>query len=200
MLSPIAYPAGNERNETLHTLTWVRPVLRPGDTVLDIGCGAGYVLAELADEHPVMGVDIVNLLRVPLPRFALFDGLHLPGADRAFDVVLLTFVLHHVPNERKVALVREAVRVARRNLVILEDTPRTLFDRIACSMHGRMHRRRIGSRASFGFYDQGRWERFFDALGLRVVSSRALPRFGRDRLRPWARSAFVLELAQGTEG
>jgi len=179
----------------MHTLSFVRPALRPGDRVLDIGCGDGWVLAELATEHEVMGVDIVDLRRKELPPFGfeLYDGLQVPCADGSFDVVLLTFVLHHVPNDRKPQLVREARRVTRRNVVVLEDTPRNAIDRRACNMHGRAHRKRIGTTADFGFYDQEGWEIFFDQQGLRVTTSRALPRFGRDLIRPWARSWFVLE-------
>ena len=179
----------------MHTLSFVRPVLRAGDRVLDIGCGEGWVLAELAGEHEVMGVDIVDLRRKFIPPFGfeLYDGLQVPCADGSFDVVLLTFVLHHVPNDRKAQLVREARRVTRRNVVVLEDTPRNAIDRLACNMHGRAHRKRIGTTADFGFYDQTGWEIFFDQQGLRVTTSQALPRFGRDLIRPWARSWFVLE-------
>jgi ubiquinone/menaquinone biosynthesis C-methylase UbiE len=176
----------------MHTLSWVRPVLRAGDRVLDLGCGEGFVLAELAREHEVVGVDIVDLRATALPRFALYDGIHVPFPDASFDVVLITFVLHHVPDDLKPALVREARRVTRRDLVVLEDTPRTLLDRLACRAHGQAHRRKIGSTAEFGFYDQARWERFFADLGLRVVRSVAMPRFERDWKRPWARSCFVL--------
>src|SRR5947207_10939845 len=95
----IIYPPGNVRKETMHTLSFVRPVLRAGDSVLDIGCGDGWVLAELAEQHEVMGVDIVDLRKVELPEFALYDGVSVPCADASFDIVLLTFVLHHVPNE-----------------------------------------------------------------------------------------------------
>jgi SAM-dependent methyltransferase len=164
--------------------------------VLDVGCGEGYVLAELAAAHEVMGVDIVDLRATELPRFALYDGLHLPCADGSFDAVLLAFVLHHVPNDLKPALVREARRVTRRTLVVLEDTPRTFLDRLACGLHGRAYRRKVGSTAAFGFYDQARWDAFFAELGLAVVTSTALPRFERDWKRPWARSCFVLEKAK----
>jgi SAM-dependent methyltransferase len=190
----ICYPPGTARRLTMHTLSCVRPALRRGDAVLDIGCGEGFVLAELADDHDVMGVDVVDLRATALPRFAVYDGLRVPCPDQSFDVVLLAFVLHHVPNDRKATLVREACRVARRTIVVLEDTPRTFLDRLACALHGRAFRRKVGSTASFGFYDQARWESFFVAAGLRVAASTALPRFGRDWKRPWARTCFVLEV------
>jgi ubiquinone/menaquinone biosynthesis C-methylase UbiE len=181
----------------MHTLSCVRPALRPGDAVLDIGCGEGFVLAELAAEHQVMGIDVVDLRATSLPRFARYDGLHVPCPDRSFDVALLTFVLHHVPNELKPVLVREVARVTRRAIVVLEDTPRTLLDRLAATLHGRAFQRKVGSTAAFGFYDQGRWERFFADAGLRVAVSTRLSRLERDWKRPWARSCFVLEVERG---
>jgi ubiquinone/menaquinone biosynthesis C-methylase UbiE len=190
---PITYPPGNVRKETFHTLSFVGPALEPGWSVLDIGCGAGYVLGELAPERDVMGIDIVDLRAIELPRFALYDGLTVPCEDDSFDVVLLTFVLHHVPNDRKAQLVAEARRVARRRVVVLEDTPKNPIDQLACWAHGHMHRRRIGTQADFGFYSQKKWENFFVERGLRVATSTALPRFGRDLIRPWARTGFVLE-------
>ncbi len=188
----IKYPPGNLRKETFHTLAYIDPVVEPGWSVLDIGCGGGHVLGELSADHPVMGVDIVDLRAVDLPRFALYDGLTVPCDDQSFDVVLLTFVLHHVPNERKRALLAEARRIARRCVVILEDTPRTLLDRLACWLHGHFHRRRIGSRAGFGFYSQRQWEAVFRHEQMTIERSVALPRFSRDLIRPWARSWFVL--------
>jgi hypothetical protein len=107
--------------------------------------------------------------------------------------VLLTFVLHHVPNDKKVPLVREARRVTRRSVIVLEDTPRNAIDWWACNIHGRSHRKRIGSTADFGFYPQDVWEKFFADHGLTVRSSERCPRFSRDVIRPWARTAFVLD-------
>jgi len=189
-----AYPPGNLPHVTSHTLSYLRPALEPGWSVLDVGCGEGWVCAELALEgRDVTGVDIIDVRRADVASFRLWNGEHLPFPDESFDVVALVFVLHHVPNALKPGLLREARRVARQRVFILEDTPRTPLDWLAGWMHGHRHRRQIGSTADFGFYTQRAWERLCPEHGLAVGRSTRVPRFERLWWRPWARSAFVLD-------
>lgn len=176
-----------------HTLGLVLPHIASTDSVLDIGCGEAHVTAGIARRaHDTWGADIVDLRRAHVPHFLRYDGVTLDVPDRRFDVVVLSFVLHHVPDELKPALVAEARRVCRRTLLVLEDTPRTAFDRWTSRRHGETYRAKIGSTAGFGFYTQAAWERFFAAAQLEVCESRRLPRLCRDPLQPYARSFFVL--------
>jgi len=194
MLDPSLYPHPNTRKVTLHTLSFVRPLLEPGMSVLDVGCGEGWVIGELAsDKHPVKGLDIVDIRRAPTDDFALYSGTTLPCPDQSFDLVMLNFVLHHLPNEEKPKLLREAMRIARKRIFVLEDTPRTPIDWLAAWLHGRKYRREIGSTADFGFYGRRQWEKIFAAEGLTVTKSVALTRFERLWWRPWARGYFVLD-------
>ncbi len=153
----IDYRSQTVRRETLHTVSLVAPHVAPGASVLDVGCGEGYVLEELAARGAgeLFGADVVDIRRQKQRSFRLFDGLELPFIDRRFDVVVLSFVLHHVPDDRKRALVREALRVCRGTVVIVEDTPSTLLDRIMNRRHGESFRRRIKSAAPFGFLTAG---------------------------------------------
>ena len=100
---PVRYRSGTIRKETLHTVSLLTPHLGPGASVLDIGCGEGYVLDELQARGVagVQGVDIVDIRRNKDYPCRLYDGQTLPFLDRSFDLVVLSFVLHHVPNERK---------------------------------------------------------------------------------------------------
>ena len=192
----IAYRSRTVRRETLHTVSLVAPHVTPGASVLDVGCGEGYVMEELAARGAgeVFGVDVVDLRRDKRRPFRLFGGIDLPFIDRRFDVVVLSFVLHHVPDERKRALLREALRVCRGTVVIVEDTPVTLLDRLLSHRHGETYRRRIASAAPFGFLTAGEWRWLFRGMGLEP-ESRPLSRFCRSLLQPLARTAFLLRVA-----
>jgi ubiquinone/menaquinone biosynthesis C-methylase UbiE len=191
-------PSKPVQRDVRHTLSLVTPNLRPGDSVLDVGCGSSYVTSAIAETHAdTWGVDIVDCRLAALPNFKLYDGLTIDFPDNRFDVVMLAFVLHHVPNELKPKLVAEARRVCKRSLLVLEDTPRTAVDRFFSRRHGEKFRRSIGSTADFGFYTQSEWETFFAAEQFDVVESRRLSRFCRDPFQPYARSFFVTQPRTG---
>ena len=60
---PVRYRSRTVKKETLHTVSLLTPHLEPGASVLDIGCGEGYVLDELVARGVtgVQGVDIVDI-------------------------------------------------------------------------------------------------------------------------------------------
>lgn len=191
----ITYRSTTVRKETLHTVSLLVPHLTPGASVLDVGCGEGYVLEELAARGAgqLFGVDVVDIRQNQTRPFSLFDGVSLPFEERRFDLVVLSFVLHHVPDDRKRALLREALRVCRGSVVVLEDTPRTVLDRLISRQHGQAYRKRIHSTASFGFLTDGEWRWFFRGMGIEPVT-RPLSRFCRSILQPFARTSFLLRV------
>ena len=105
--------------------------LEPGWRVLDYGSGTGLVsrwLARRLGVQPVLAdlVDYQNRRR-EIPYVKMDDPFHVPAEDRAFDAVLLLFALHHNPYEAQGKVLTEAARLARRRLIVIEDTP---FNRV----------------------------------------------------------------------
>jgi SAM-dependent methyltransferase len=94
--------------------------------VAEVGCGDGALLAELGArglsgelhgfEVSEEAARIARSRGVPgLAEVTVYDGARLPAADGAFDLVVLSHVLEHVPDP--VALLRECARVARAVIV-----------------------------------------------------------------------------------
>ncbi|HLZ68762.1 MAG TPA: methyltransferase domain-containing protein [Dehalococcoidia bacterium] len=103
-----------------------RAELHPGETVVDLGCGAGLdsLLAARAvgETGHVIGVDfapqmverarrVANVARMPQVEIRLADGCALPLADESADAVLVNGIFNLNPD--KTALLREAGRVLR---------------------------------------------------------------------------------------
>jgi ubiquinone/menaquinone biosynthesis C-methylase UbiE len=125
------------------TLTLAHAALRPGEQVLDVGCGTG-VLTRLASDAVgpdgrVVGFDpaprMIAVARRNAARagsraeFRLLAVEDLPLEDGAFDIALASAVLHHLPRDVKRAGLREIWRVLRpagRFLVVDLDRPGNL--------------------------------------------------------------------------
>jgi SAM-dependent methyltransferase len=98
-----------------------RAGLRP-QTVVEIGCGDGAVLAELsARGWTVDGFELSENAanharrRNVARRVEVFDGEHVPAQPNHYDLAVLSHVLEHVPDP--LPLLTEAARVATWTLV-----------------------------------------------------------------------------------
>ena len=109
-------------------------LLQPTDdgrtlSVLDVGTGLGDIPARvraLARERGAavctVGLDASEVLALAARDATLAmvraDARRLPIADRSFDVVLCSQVLHHFRRDDGIALLRELDRVARRRVIV----------------------------------------------------------------------------------
>jgi ubiquinone/menaquinone biosynthesis C-methylase UbiE len=100
--------------------------VRPGQRVLEIGCGTGDLLLAAKQTQPaatVVGLDPDLSALARAGRKARRSGLavqldrgyadQLPYADDSVDVVLSSFMLHHVPVDQRELVIREVRRVLR---------------------------------------------------------------------------------------
>ncbi len=112
----------------LYQALQITPLVRPGDRVLDLGCGPANQLIQVAQLNPdahFTGLDasaeMLNRARDTIRRcgtanieLACGDMISLAQfADASFDCVISTMSLHHLPDE---AALVDAMRAARRVL------------------------------------------------------------------------------------
>jgi ubiquinone/menaquinone biosynthesis C-methylase UbiE len=101
--------------------------LQSGEVVLDVGCGTGtqalVAKKRVGETGRVCGIDPSTSLLAGARRKALRSGLsidfqpggieQLPYPDQSFDVVLSTFMMHHLPDDIKRQGLAEIARVLR---------------------------------------------------------------------------------------
>jgi ubiquinone/menaquinone biosynthesis C-methylase UbiE len=101
--------------------------LRPGESVLDVGCGTGSVAIvagrQVGEQGAVFGVDASLQMLARAERKAARAGVPvvfrhapvqaLPFPDARFDVVLSTVMLHHLPRTARGQCLTEARRVLK---------------------------------------------------------------------------------------
>ena len=136
--------------------------------VLDVGCGDGLLAHLITQKRPdikLMGIDV--LARRETHIFVQkFDGQVIPHEDSSFDGVMFVDVLHHT--EDPMILLREAVRVARKFVLIKDHTLNgfcagptlRLMDWVGNAHHG--------VSLPYNYWPQRRWLETFEALELKV--------------------------------
>lgn len=206
-MRPPPFPIGDVPVTRGHALNWIAPyydavcrlvglgttfrrhvvaivAIRPGDTVLDVGCGTGVLTRLAADaaggSGAVWGIDPApDMVRVAMIKAAEIGNAarFKPGAIEnlefgagSFDVVLISLVLHHLPADVRAVGLREVRRVLkpRGRLAIVEFDhsasalarylllPLRASDRIAELLHGDMAE--LLRAAGFeGVTPAGRW-------------------------------------------
>lgn len=100
-----------------------------GETVLDFGSGRCELSKLLGARNHTTNVDIFKGCK----DTDVYDGHTLPYDDDSFDVVVSMFVLHHIPHHE--SIVRELTRVARKRIIVVEDYPITMYDRLVSKLH-----------------------------------------------------------------
>lgn len=114
------HPIALLRAENAVRKEWISSQIVPNQTILDIGCGAGFLANFLAQKgHVVTGIDLseTSLTVARLHdqthsvEYIQASAYHLPFEQAKFDVVCATDVLEHLEYPER--LIQEASRVLR---------------------------------------------------------------------------------------
>ncbi|EAM47774.1 class I SAM-dependent methyltransferase (plasmid) [Crocosphaera watsonii WH 8501] len=138
--------------------------LKPGDKILDVGCGKGYLLYEFTRVIPqiqVCGIDIsqygIEHAKEEIkPFLQVGNATDLPYADQSFDLVISLTTLHNLYNYDLYKALQEIERVGKNHKYVLVESYRNeqervnlLYWQLTCET----------------FYTPQEWEWFFQQAG-----------------------------------
>ena len=123
--------------------------IKPGDRVLDVGCGKAFLLYDFTQAVPgveVAGVDvsgygIEHAKEEVRPFLQVASAAKLPFADKSFDLVISINTLHNLCNFELDAALREMERVGKKNKYLCveswrneEEKVNLLYWQLTCRM------------------------------------------------------------------
>jgi ubiquinone/menaquinone biosynthesis C-methylase UbiE len=123
--------------------------LKPGDSILDVGCGKAFLLYEFTQVVPgvkVRGIDISrygieNAKPEVQPFLQVGNATELPFPDRSFDLVISITTFHNLYCYELDKAVREIERVGKKNKYIVvesyrneEEKANLLYWQLTCEM------------------------------------------------------------------
>ena len=156
-----------------------------GQKILDLGSGSGHIAQRVQNNYGVklVCVDIVDYNQTKLPLI-IYDGKCIPFKNAMFDVVILSFVLHHATNP--VQLLKEAKRVLRPEgiIIILEDIYYNRFELLVIIILHVIYDVTFNHvTTSFNFKTKKEWEKIFKELNLNTIYKRIFRSFFAPAIR-----------------
>lgn len=138
--------------------------LTAANSLLDVGCGKGFMLHDFRELIPGITVAGVDISRYAIeramedvkPYVAVADAQALPYPDRSFDLVVSINTVHNLPLEECKQALREIMRVTRKDAFVTVDAYRTPEEK------GRMD---MWNLTALTYMSMAEWEKLFADAG-----------------------------------
>jgi len=167
----------------------------PSWTVLDVGAGDGRLSSYVAARTGA-AITLCNLGPRSESRqtcLPMSSPTVLPCADKAYHVVMMAFVLHHMESAgEQELLLKEALRVARQRLIILEDTAVGPLERLANRAFDYCLNAPYGVSCPFTYRSTDAWIATLERIGFRECHFRTF-RGTWPNLKAYTQSVIVAE-------
>lgn len=165
--------------------------IKEGSKILDLGCGSAIIANEFQNYFKVkiVGLDIKDYRIFPIP-FRIYDGKNIPFEDNSFDIVLISYVLHHCQNPE--IILKEAKRIGQK-IIIFEDLPEGILAKARNKIHELIYNFCFAKNSPpLNFKTKKEWEEIFEKLELKLIAEKRISTIF-DFYDPAKRVLFVLK-------
>jgi SAM-dependent methyltransferase len=141
-----------------------------GASVLDIGCGDGSIarlIAASRSDLTFQGVETRSRAGCAISCVS-YDGASLPFSDSCLDACMLVDVLHHAENPR--ALLAEACRVSRSNILIKDHFCETSLDRATLKLMDWAGNRQHRVELKYNYMSRNEWDKLYSETGCNIAA------------------------------
>jgi SAM-dependent methyltransferase len=166
----------------------ILPYFKKTDKILDFGCGTCCHTKKLKElGYNVVGLDIEDKSKCLSPE--LYDGKTIEYPDNHFDIIICSFVLHHIKYPEET--LKELRRVGKK-IIIYEDIPESEIDYYFTNKHGESH------WGNGKFYNTKQWIDIFRKNGFDIkyvedISRYEFPFSDKPWFYPIKKSLFIIE-------
>jgi putative flippase GtrA len=142
--------------------------------LLDIGGGTGVIAQAVSEIFPVDSVETVDLVDRFCASLSVavqtYDGHTLPYSDGSFDAAMMNNVMHHVPVEARIGLLREIRRVVVGPLYIKDHVQRGRLDRLRLMALDVLGNIPFGGMLWASYLSCGDWDQLAAASSYRITA------------------------------
>lgn len=150
----------------------------PGDAILDLGTGSGYIAFELAKQYldcSVIGLDIVSDTinrNITIAQkhcyenlsFVSYDGINFPFTDKSMDKIITRYALHHFQNLFHSLQEIHRILKSKGRVIISDPTPNKndvigFVDKFM----------RVKPDGHVKFYSFSEWDKMLSDVGFRFI-------------------------------
>jgi SAM-dependent methyltransferase len=144
-------------------------MLPKGESLLDVGCGDGFLGRAIRTLRPDLTVRGLDVLVRDESRVGArpFDGVHIPEPDKSVDATLLVDVLHHADDPER--LLAECVRVSRKSVIIKDHLCESEADRRLLKWMDDVGNERFHVSLPYGYLSEKQWLGLFERNRLTVA-------------------------------
>ena len=173
----------------------VSEVIPPGASVLDVGCGHGFIAYHMSQfrDAEVIGLDLAHKVdaadKVSPVRRGFVSACRSVGRQRSA-------LLRPPPRAEDISVImNEVARVVRENgtVVVYEDIPETWWDNIPLWIHNRKWESRTGPCT---FRTKPEWREVFASFGFEIIEEKKVSRWNF-LLQPVRHVQYVLKFRSG---